>query len=216
MHSSRNRFTSLPPAVKWLVLANCVVFLALLLDRGPLFEWLALWPVGTPHMIMTPQGPAFVPRFHIWQLVTFAFLHGGLGHIFFNMFALWMFGRSVEAVWGSQRFLLFYFVCTVGAGLTQLAVVSWMGTITPTIGASGGIFGVLLAFGMMFPDQQIFLLFPPIPMKAKYFVIGYGALELFFGVTGTESGVAHFAHLGGMLFGLILLLYWRQRNRLYH
>jgi len=128
------------------------------------------------------------------------------------MFVLWMFGTQMEYVWGSRRFLFYYLFCVIGAGLTQLAVVSGgsgPGSIYPTIGASGGVFGILLAFGMRFPNQYILLLIPPIPMKAKYFVILIGAVTLFFGMTGTQGGIAHFAHLGGMIAGLLLILYWR-------
>lgn len=155
---------------------------------------LALWPLGA----------GFAP----WQLITYGFLHGGLMHLFLNMFALYMFGPLIERAWGPKRFLIYYFVCMVGAGLVQLVVTAMMGAPRPTIGASGAMFGLLLAFGMMYPNERILLIFPPIPMKAKWFVIGYGALTLVFGMTGTMAGVAHFAHLGGMLFGLILILYW--------
>ena len=127
------------------------------------------------------------------------------------MFGLWMFGRVVEQVWGGQRFLIYYLVCVVGAGVTQVVVLYLFspGEVVPTVGASGGLFGVLLAFGMMFPNARVMLLIPPIPMTAKWLVIGYGALELFFGVTGTQAGVAHFAHLGGMAFGFAMIMYWR-------
>jgi membrane associated rhomboid family serine protease len=124
-----------------------------------------------------------------------------------------MFGLPVERVWGARRFLVYYFVCMIGAALIQLTVAAVTGDIYPTIGASGAVFGLLLAYGMMFPNSTIVLLIPPIPMKAKYFVIGYGLLTLFMGMTGTMSGVAHFAHLGGMLFGFGLILYWGSRRR---
>jgi len=144
------------------------------------------------------------------------FLHGGLAHIFFNLFALWLFGQGIENLWGTERFVKFYFICGVGAGLIQLAVSLFVaGQNAPVIGASGAIFGILLAFGMMFPDQYIYLIIPPIPMKAKYFVIIYGAIELFSGVTDTSPGIAHFAHLGGMLFGYIMIKYWRYKGELY-
>jgi len=138
-------------------------------------------------------------------LVSYAFLHGGFGHLFFNMFALWMFGVQVENRWGSQRFGVFYFFCVVGAALTHLLFVS---APVPTVGASGGVFGILLAFGMMFPNQPIYLYFM-VPIKAKYLVIGFGLLELWSGVSGTSAGVANFAHLGGMVFGFLLIQYWR-------
>src|SRR5699024_4626031 len=125
----------------------------------------------------------------------------------------WMFGRAVEYVWGGTRFLLYYLVCVIGAGVCQLLTLYFFGSgvPAPTIGASGGLFGILLAVGLMFPNARVMLLIPPIPMKAKWLVVGYGALELFFGVTGTQPGVAHFAHLGGMAFGLALILYWRKQ-----
>ena len=171
----------------------------------------ALWPVATPGMINLGDGTTLNTGFGLWQLVSYGFLHGGLAHLFFNMFALYMFGMPIERLWGTRRFLIFYFVCMIGAGLVQLAVAHLSGEIYPTIGASGAVFGLLLAFGMMYPNARIMLLIPPIPMKAKYFVVGYGLLTLFFGMTGTMSGIAHFAHLGGMLFGFGLILYWASK-----
>ena len=171
----------------------------------------ALWPVATPGMINLGDGTTLNTGFALWQLVSYGFLHGGLAHLFFNMFALYMFGMPIERLWGTRRFLIFYFVCMIGAGLVQLTVAHLSGEIYPTIGASGAVFGLLLAFGMMYPNARIMLLIPPIPMKAKYFVIGYGLLTLFFGMTGTMSGIAHFAHLGGMLFGFGLILYWASK-----
>ena len=144
-----------------------------------------------------------------WQLVTYAFLHGGLWHVAFNMFALYMFGGPIERVFGTRRFLLYYFVCVVSAALTQLAVAAMLGGLYPTIGASGGVFGLLLAYGLYFPNNRVMLIFPPIPMPARVFVVLYAALELFLGVTGTQAGVAHFAHLGGMIGGWLMLRYWR-------
>src|SRR5699024_5154077 len=156
-----------------------------------------------------------VPAFHFWQLLSYGFLHANLSHLFFNMFGLWMFGRAVEYIWGGQRLLLYYLVCVVGAGICQLLTVSFIsgGIPAPTIGASGGVFGILLAFGMMFPNARVMLLIPPIPMTAKWLVVGYGALELFLGFSGWQPGVAHFAHLGGMAFGFALIMYWRQQAR---
>jgi membrane associated rhomboid family serine protease len=193
-------FPSIPPATRALILINVGVYL-LQQVANPLIEGLfALWPLGSP---------AFRP----WQLITYAFLHGSLAHIFFNMFALFMFGRALEAYWGGRRFVLFYLVCVVTAALTQLAAQRGAGVNEQVLGASGGIFGVLLAFAWYFPRQRIILLFPPIPMPAWLFVTLYGLLELFFGVTGTEAGVAHFAHLGGMAGGALCILYWRLRRR---
>ena len=213
--SPTTRASVFPPVIKNLLILNGLVFLAQLAGRlspDGLLAWvlnmMALYPPAAPdigYTIFNTMGE--VPDFWPWQLVTYAFLHGGLSHIFFNMFALWMFGIQIENSWGSRRFTVFYFVCVIGAALTQL-VVQW-GVPVPTIGASGGVFGILLAFGMMFPDQRIMLLFPPIPIKAKWFVIGYGAIELWSGIANTQSGVAHFAHLGGMVFGFLLIQYWR-------
>ena len=147
--------------------------------------------------------------FEPWQLVTYAFLHGGLVHIAFNMFALWMFGSPLEQVFGARRYLIYYFVCVVSAAVAQLAVSALTGTVYPAIGASGGVFGLLLAYAIYFPRNRIMLLFPPIPMPARVFVVVYALLVLFFGVTGTQEGVAHFAHLGGLVGGFLLLYYWR-------
>jgi membrane associated rhomboid family serine protease len=145
--------------------------------------------------------------------VTYSFLHGNLAHLLFNMLALLMFGSQVEHLWGPRRYGIYYLVCVVGAALCQLAVGWWTmskgGAAYATIGASGGIFGLLLAYGMLFPNQRVMLLIPPIPMKARTLVIVYGVVELFLGITGTQPGVAHFAHLGGMLFGWLLIRYWR-------
>lgn len=197
--------TAVPPMIKWLLIANGVGYLAQMYAFEPVLIHFALWPLN---------GGFRVPDFAPWQLLTYGFLHGGLAHIFFNMFGLWMFGRVVEQVWGQRRFLLYYLVCVAGAGIAQLLTQVIMDPVQPypTIGASGGLFGVLLAFGMMFPNARVMLLIPPIPMTAKWLVIGYGALELFFGVTGTAPGVAHFAHLGGMAFGFALIQYWRRQR----
>jgi len=170
----------------------------------PLIEWFALWPVSSG----LEAGPGFEP----WQLITYSFLHGGVAHIFFNMFALYMFGGEIERLFGSRFYLVYYFACVLSAALTHLVVTGWMGgTPYPTVGASGGIYGLLLAFGLFFPDRRVILLFPPIPMSARTFVFGFAALELFFGITGTAAGIAHFAHLGGMLGGWVLIQYRRRR-----
>ncbi|QXD15874.1 rhomboid family intramembrane serine protease [Rhodocaloribacter litoris] len=202
------RFSVFPPIIKNLLILNGLFFMAGLVPttQDLLLRWLALWPLGTPDVVRTSLGLEVVPGFWPWQLVTYSFLHGGFGHLFFNMFALWMFGVQIENTWGSRRFAIFYFVCVIGAALCQL-VVSW-GDPVPIVGASGGVFGILLAFGMMFPNQPIYLYFL-FPIKAKWFVIGYGLIELWAGIAGTQTGVAHFAHLGGMLFGFVLIQYWR-------
>jgi len=188
----------MPPVTQALVIANVVVFLLQMSGGAPLVEWFALWPDE---------------NFQPWQLVTYAFLHGGLGHIFFNMFALYMFGSDIERLFGSRFYLGYYFVCVITAALSHIAVTFLMGSPpVPTVGASGGIYGLLLAFGMYFPHRRVMLLFPPIPMAARTFVILFGALELVLGVTGTAAGVAHFAHLGGMLGGWLMILYRRNKR----
>ena len=189
---------NLPPATRGLLLANVAIFVLQLLIGPQLLEWFALWPPGT--------------LFQPWQLITYAFLHEGFLHIFFNMFALFMFGTPLERYWGSGRFLVFYFACVLAAALTQLTVSALVHSQSPTLGASGGIFGLLLAFAMYFPRQRIILLFPPIPLPAWAFVTFYGLLELFLGVTGNQADVAHFAHLGGMLGGAIMILIWRVKD----
>ncbi|MEM1176145.1 MAG: rhomboid family intramembrane serine protease [Pseudomonadota bacterium] len=192
------RQSQLPNVIFALLIINGLAFALTVLGFVP--SSLALWPV---------DSSLFAP----WQLLTYGFLHGGVGHIFFNMFGLWMFGRDLEHQFGSQRFLIYYLTCVVGAGLVQLLVAAVQGGIYPTVGASGGVFGILLAYGMSYPNRTILLLIPPIPMPAKYMVILYGILELYLGVSGNAPGVANFAHLGGMLFGLGLLLYWRNQRR---
>ena len=196
----------LPPVTRALLFANIAIYLLqMLLPGNFLIAHFALWPPG-------PSEYADVPGFQIWQLVSYGFLHGGFTHIAFNMLALWMFGGAIENLFGARPFALYYFVCVIGAALAQLAVVHFVtGGFYPTLGASGGVFGLLLAYGMMYPHARIMLLFPPIPMPAWLFVTGYGALELFLGITGTQAGVAHFAHLGGMAFGFVLIQYWRGR-----
>jgi membrane associated rhomboid family serine protease len=199
--------SNLPPVTKGLLIANALAFLLQNIVGGALDPFM-LWPLGADS---DPFGPsnAFLP----WQLVSYGFLHGNLPHLLFNMLALVMFGAPLEYTWGNRRFATYYFTCVVGAGLCQLVVGTWTvmegGPAIPTVGASGGVFGLLLAYGMLFPNQRVMLLIPPIPMKARTLVIVYGAIELLLGVTGAQSTVAHFAHLGGMLFGWLLIRYWR-------
>lgn len=189
-------FRMLPTCVKHLLIINLIVFLATMaLERHGFYNItnsLALWSVQSGH-------------FHLWQLVTYMFMHASVDHIFFNMFALWMFGCILENYWGLRRFLIYYLVCGVGAAIVNLLVASG----GPTVGASGAVYGILLAFGMTFPNEYIYLYFL-LPIKAKWFVVGYAAIELFEGVFHTIDGIAHFAHLGGMLFGLLLILWWRR------
>ena len=186
----------MPPITQALLLINVAAFC---IDYfvGPWFtQLLALWPIDSG-------------RFLPWQVATYSFLHGSMTHLFFNMLGLWMFGAELEQVWGPKRFIQFYAASVLTAALAQLLVASLTGAQYPTVGASGGLFGLLLAFGMMFPNRTIIPLFPPIPMKAKVFVALYGGLELLFGVTGSMQGVAHFAHLGGMLGGFLMIRYWQ-------
>jgi len=203
----------LPPLTRALLLANGLVYLLQATLGDLLFLDFMLWPWG--EFRGEVDGRVETVGFLPWQLLTYGFLHGDFLHLAFNMFALMMFGAPVEQTMGSRRFGTFYFATVAGAGLVQLLVVTLAlqdgGRPIPTVGASGGVFGVLLAFGMLFPHQRVMLLFPPIPMKAWVLVLGYGALELLLGVTRTQSGVAHFAHLGGMLFGFLLIQYWRGR-----
>ncbi len=204
----------LPPVTRNLIIACIVVYLLQMLTGDmqtfALTRYFGLWPIGERILGYSADGTPITVGFQIWQLVTYAFLHGGLTHLFFNMFALYMFGGPIERLFGARNFLIYFFVSTIFAALAQLLMVHYFsGGFYPTIGASGGIFGLLLAYGMMYPRTTIMLIIPPVPMPAWLFVTGYGALELIFGVTGTEAGVAHFAHLGGMVGGFILIMYWR-------
>ena len=221
-------FAVLPMVVKNLLIINVLFFLATIaaesVFRIDLADYLGLHYIGASD-------------FQPYQLVTYMFMHGSFTHLFFNMFALWMFGNTLENIWGANRFLLFYFVCGIGAGLVQELVqyiqyattlqaytsVNMGGRIIPmgdylnllkTVGASGAVYGILLAFGMMFPNSTLYIYFA-IPVKAKWFVLAYGVIELLSGLNGSADGVAHFAHLGGMLFGLILILYWKKKGNLY-
>jgi membrane associated rhomboid family serine protease len=187
----------MPPVTLGLVAANVVFFF--LASTGGLDAMLALWPLGA----------GFMP----WQLVTYGFLHASLTHLLFNMLGLYSFGSGLERVWGPRRYLAYYFTCMVTAAVTQLVFARVTGSFYPTVGASGGVFGLLLAYAMLFPQRTVMLLIPPIPMKAPVFAVVYGAIELFLGVTGTQEGVAHFAHLGGMLGGFVLLSWWRRGRR---
>ena len=199
----------IPPITRYLIIANVAVFFIyqlfepvekFLIDEG------ALYPVfynnyGSLH---------FNLDFKLWQLVTYMFLHADFSHIFFNMFSLWMFGRIIEQTLGTKRFLAFYFISGIGAGLCQIIMQMFTenSPVAATIGASGACYGILLAFGLLYPNQKIFLLIPPIPIKAKWLVIGYAILEAYLAFN-TDSNIAHLAHLGGMLFGLLCLYNWR-------
>lgn len=237
----------MPPVVKNLILINVIMLLAMYTAAG-VFNINLNSTLG----LYFPKSDHFRP----YQVISHMFMHGGLGHLFFNMFALFMFGRVLESVWGPKRFFIYYFVSGLGAALTHEVVMAIqyanlagsvspeqlqmvldrgseilrsgrnftdpdMGQLnrllnTPTVGASGAVFGILLAFGMLFPNTQLMLLFPPIPIKAKWFVIGYGAIELYFAISQPGSNIAHAAHLGGMIFGYILIKIWKKTtNTLY-
>ena len=190
---------SLPPMTLTLIVLNGTAFLFQMLLGDSLIAPLALWPLGHD----------FMP----WQILTYGFLHGNFPHLLFNMFGVYMFGSDIERVWGSGRYITYYLVCVVSAAIAQLIVAAITGAVYPTIGASGGVFGLLLAFAMLFPRRMIMPLFPPIPMRAPIFVAIYGLLELVLGVTGTQSGVAHFAHLGGMAGGFLMMKLGGGRRR---
>ena len=184
--------------VQILIVANIAGFLLEIVAGEPMLSGFALWPLQA----------GFMP----WQLVTYAFLHASITHIAFNMYGLWMFGSELESVLGRRMFLHLYFASMLSAGAMQLLVTSLTGNVYPTVGASGGVFGLLLAYGMCFPRRILMLLFPPIPMRAWLFVTLYAGIELTLGVTGTQAGVAHFAHLGGMVGGYIVIRRWRRRG----
>lgn len=214
----------MPPVVKNLLLVNVIMYLITIITGNFMYENFALFYF---------KSPLFKP----FQLVTHMFMHGGFTHILFNMYTLYIFGCVLERVWGSQKFLFYYFVTGIGAALLHMGVM-WLqlqGYIadlnagdlfaraqiqallsTPTVGASGAIYGLLLAYGMLFPDNIMQLIFPPVALKAKWFVIIFGALELLLGLSGRGGNVAHFAHLGGMIFGFFLILYWKKNNRMYY
>ncbi|MDA0680244.1 MAG: rhomboid family intramembrane serine protease [Proteobacteria bacterium] len=197
---------SIPTVIFGLLIANGLTFAAqnLLGQDNVLDQYFALWPIGSPWA-----------NFYPWQLLTYGFMHSDrdVMHIIFNLLMLWMFGRELEVLMGARRFLTYYLTCVVGAGVVQLIVAGLQGGGYPTVGASGGVFGLLLAFGMAFPNRMIMLMFPPIPMKAKYMVILFGLLELYLGLSGMAPGIANFAHLGGMLFGYLLIQRWKSARR---
>ena len=189
---------SLPPVTQALIVINVLVFWAEAMLGNPISALLALWPLG----------PQFMP----WQIVTYSFVHAGFSHLLFNMFGLYMFGSDVERIWGPRRFLGFYLTCALSAAAMQLVVANLTGAYYPTVGASGAIFGLLLAYALNFPNRTVMPLFPPIPMRAPVFVAVYGALELVLGVTGSQAGVAHFAHLGGLAGGYVFMLLRKSRR----
>ena len=198
-----NPYFKTPPAVKNLIIANCLLFLATYL-------------LPSVNSLLGTYGQLFwvgSPNFHAYQFATYMFLHGSFSHLFFNMFALWMFGRTLEYELGTKRFLTYYFVCGIGAALFQM-LVAWAASeyYFTMLGASGAVMGLLMAFGVMHPNNQIFVFPIPFPIKAKWFVVGYIVLELFQGWGGVNDGIAHFAHIGGMLWGWALLYYWKNKR----
>ena len=204
----RNPYFKTPPVVQNLIIANCVIYLAVTLIPAVnhfCAEYLQLWWTNMFN----------APEFHSYQFVTYMFLHAGFGHLFSNMFALWMFGRSLEYELGSQRFLTYYMVCGIGAALIQIGIASLFGEDLTLLGASGAVFGLLLAFGLMHPNNMIYIIPFPFPIKAKWFVLGYAILEIALGWSPINTGVAHFAHVGGMLWGLVLLLWWRKQGKVH-
>lgn len=200
-----NRYFQTPPVVKNLIIINALIYLAMALIPEA-YRFLN-------HYGALQIGPRMLGyEFHTYQFITYMFLHANFEHVFFNMFALWMFGRTLEYDLGSRRFLIYYMVCGVGAALIQAAITVAMGQPMALVGASGAVMGLLLAFGVMHPNAVIMLLFPPLPMKAKWFVLIYGIIELFMGWTGFGGNVAHFAHVGGMLWGFLLLWWWKRKG----
>ena len=193
---------TIPNVIFFLLIANGLLYAVQQFPPYYLEYFFSLWPIGSI------RG-----SFYPWQVVTYGFLHGSVPHIAFNMLMLWMFGREIEILMGPRRFLTYYLTCVIGAGIVQLLVAYLQGGQYNTVGASGGVYGILLAFGMAFPNRMVMLVFPPIPMKAKYLVILMGLFELFVGIGGQMPGVAHFAHLGGMLFGFLLIQHWRRPGR---
>ena len=186
------------PATYNLIVVNVIFYVATLINETFMVKTFGLW------------HPA-VPYFKFWQPVSYMFMHGGFWHIFFNMYSLWIFGMAVERITGSRRFLILYFLAGLGAAAAQLGVQTFTHSYFPTVGASGSIYGIIVAFAMLFPEAKLTLLFPPITLSAKWMAIIFIGIELFTGVTGTDQGVAHFAHLGGALIGWLLILWWYRR-----
>jgi membrane associated rhomboid family serine protease len=200
-----NFLSSIPTVTKNIIIINIIMFIATLINEDLMIRLFAMFYPASPF-------------FHWWQPVTHMFMHGGFWHIFFNMYTLFLFGCVLERALGSRRFLIFYFVTGLGAvalhTFVQYLQVRYTGNLAlvcsiPTVGASGAIYGILMGFAILYPNTVLTLLFPPVSLKAKWFVLIFGALELILGVTGTAEGVAHFAHLGGMVFALILMLFWK-------
>ena len=223
-YNNRGGFLSnMPTAIRHIIVINVLVMIMTYLNEDFMYEHFALF-------YPTSQF------FRWWQPVTHMFMHGGFWHLFFNMYTLFIFGSVLERVWGTRKFLIFYFVTGLGAaavhtGVEWLQMQHWMTLaaegnmsamnsihalkMTPTVGASGAIYGLLMGYAMLYPDSVMTLIFPPISMKAKWFVLIFAAIELLTGVTGTGGGIAHFAHLGGLIFGFLLIMYWKKKRTLY-
>ncbi|MDG1756318.1 MAG: rhomboid family intramembrane serine protease [Bacteroidia bacterium] len=205
MQFNINRF-GIPEVTRNIIAINVLLFVATIYSGDTMYEYLALFNYKSNY-------------FHGWQMITHMFMHGSFTHLLFNMFGLYMFGSRLEQMWGAKRFINFYLITGLGAALLHTLVQDYeitQGLISvnqPTVGASGALFGILVAFAIYWPNTQLFLMFIPVPIKAKWAVIGYAAFELFAGISGFQAGVAHFAHLGGALFGFILVQYWNKNNR---
>ncbi len=198
----RSNNSAIPDVILLLLLSNALVFALQKIAPNILWPYFALW-----------SADAIRPEFMPWQLLTYGWMHGNLTHIAFNMFGLWMFGTDLERQWGPRRFITFFVVCVIGSGMVQYLVSVIQGGAYPTVGASGGLYGVLLAYGLTFPNRIIVPLFPPIPMRAIVAVGVFAAIELFSGISGVRPGVASFAHLGGMIFGFLMLSFWSRPRR---
>ena len=202
-NGSRGGFMSnVPKAVKHIIIINLLMLVLTYLNNPLMSKWFALNPIS---FIWKP-----------WQLVTYMFMHGGFGHLFFNMYTLFIFGSVLENVWGTKKFLPFYFVTGIGAALVNIGVQYLTGSFALTVGASGAIYGILMGYAMLYPDSTLTLLFPPVSMKAKWFVLIFAGIELLLGISNNPAdNVAHFAHLGGLVFAFLLLMFWKKRRRLY-
>lgn len=202
-NGSRGGFMSnVPKAVKHIILINVLMLVLTYLNNPLMSKWFALNPIS---FIWKP-----------WQLVTYMFMHGGLGHLFFNMYTLFIFGSVLENVWGTKKFLTFYFVTGIGAALVNIGVQYLTGSFALTVGASGAIYGILMGYAMLYPDSRLTLFFPPVSMKAKWFVLIFAGIELLLGISNNPAdNVAHFAHLGGLIFAFLLIMFWKKRHRLY-
>ena len=202
-NGSRGGFMSnVPKAVKHIILINVLMLVLTYLNNPLMSKWFALNPIT---FLWKP-----------WQLVTYMFMHGSLGHLFFNMYTLFIFGSVLENVWGTKKFLTFYFVTGIGAALVNIGVQYLTGSFALTVGASGAIYGILMGYAMLYPDSRLTLLFPPVSMKAKWFVLIFAGIELLLGISNNPAdNVAHFAHLGGLIFAFILIMFWKKKHRLY-